>query len=193
MRYRALALRLVGGLASGLSLALIGAFFLAAGGVAAQGVQGVFASSNVEVYGGYTYFRFYEAPHLASNMNGFNFSAQYFPRDWIALDGEVMGAFGSQAGTNTRFFMGVAGPRVRWTTARGIDLWAHAMGGGAYLSPQTPYGSQGAFAFEVGGGADLSPPHRHVALRVSGDLVGTSYFSTYQFSPKVSAGLVFKF
>ena len=189
MRYGTLALRLIGGLALG----LIGAFFLAAGAASAQGIQGVFASSNMEVYGGYTYFRFYQAPHLAANLNGLNFSAQYFPRNWIALDGEVVGAFGSQAATNTRFFMGVAGPRIRWSTSHGIDVWAHAMGGATYFSPQTPYGSQEAFAFEAGGGVDLSPPHRRIALRMSGDLVGTTYFSTYQFSPKVSAGLVFKF
>src|SRR5215472_13704844 len=29
--------------------------------------------------------------------------------------------------------------------------------------------------------------------RVSGDMIGSHYFSTYQFSPKISTGFVFKF
>jgi hypothetical protein len=158
-----------------------------------QGVQGVFANYTVEVYGGYTYFRFYEAPHLAANMNGFNFSGVYYPRDWVGLDGELAGTFGSQGGTSTQFFMGVAGPRFRWTSRRGFELWAHGMAGGAHFSPQTPFGSQEAFAFEAGGGIDLSSRHKRFAYRVSADLVGTSYFSTYQLSPKISTGIVYKF
>jgi hypothetical protein len=176
-----------------LVLGLMAAPFLVAGGASAQGVQGVYANSNVEVYGGFTYFRFYEAPHLATNMEGFNFSVAYYPRQWVALDGEVVGAFGSQSGTNTQYFIGVAGPRLRWSSPRGIDVWGHVLGGGTHFSPQTPYGNQEAFAFELGGGIDLTPPHRRFAYRVSADMVGTTYFSTYQLSPKVSAGIVFKF
>ncbi len=167
----------------------------AAAGAAAepQGVQGVFATYTVEVYGGYTFLRLYEAPHIETNTNGFNVSAVYYPRQWVGFDGEGIGTFGSLSGTNEQFFMGVAGPRFRWAATRGIELWAHAMAGGAHLSPKTPYGSQGAFAFEAGGGVDLGSRHHRFAIRLSADLVGTTFFSTYQLSPKVSAGLVYKF
>jgi len=181
MRYAALALGLICGIV------------LVAGGASAQGVQGVFANNSAEVYGGYTFFRFYEVPHLATNMNGFNFSGVYYPREWVGLDGEVVGAFGSQGGTSTQFFMGVAGPRFRWDMSRGISVWGHGLAGGTHFSPKTPFGSQGAFAFEAGGGIDLSPRHSRMAYRVSADLVGTNYFGTYQLSPKISTGIVFKF
>ncbi len=85
----------------------------AAAGAAAepQGVQGVFATYTVEVYGGYTFLRLYEAPHIETNTNGFNVSAVYYPRQWVGFDGEGIGTFGSLSGTNEQFFMGVAGPR----------------------------------------------------------------------------------
>jgi hypothetical protein len=158
-----------------------------------QGVQGVFNKYDVQVYGGYTFVRFYEVPHVAANMNGLNFSAIYYPRDWIGYDGEMIAVFGSQGGTNTHLFSGMAGPRFRWTTRRGFELWAHVMVGGAYFSPKTPYGSQGALAYEGGGGIDLSSAHTHVAIRLSADMLGAMFFSTYQLSPKVSAGIVYKF
>lgn len=173
---------------------LIAVILLASGWASAQGVQGVFASTHsVQVYGGYTYVRFYEVPHVATNLNGLNFSAQYYPRDWIALDGEGIAAFGSQSGTNTNLITGFLGPRVRWTASRGFELWAHGLIGGAHFSPKTPFGSQGAIAYEAGGGVDLSSRHTRLAIRLSADLLGTTFFSTYQLSPKISAGIVYKF
>jgi hypothetical protein len=109
------------------------------------------------------------------------------------LDAEGLAVFGSQGGTNTHLFSGMAGPRFRWTARRGFELWAHGMIGGAYFSPKTPFGSQGALAYEGGGGIDLNSPHSRFAIRLSADLLGTAFFSTYQLSPKFSAGLVYKF
>ena len=54
-------------------------------------------------------------------------------------------------------------------------------------------GRQAAFAYEAGGGVDIN---RHVGgLRTgsSAKWSGRAYFGTYQYSPKVSVGVVFKF
>jgi hypothetical protein len=50
-----------------------------------------------------------------------------------------------------------------------------------------------AFSLELGGGVDLMPRHRRLGYRLQADMVATRFFGTYQYSPKISAGIVFKF
>lgn len=158
-----------------------------------QEVQGVFEKYSYDLYAGYTFFRFYEVPGTISNMNGGNASAVYWYRDWIGADGEVFAAYGSQPGQNSWQIFAGAGPRVRWVRPKGIDFWAHAMVGVLWITPQTPYGGQSAFAGLVGAGVDLNGHHRHMAIRIAIDGVASHYFNTYQISPKLSAGIVYKF
>jgi len=158
-----------------------------------QGVQGVFENYSWEAYAGYTFLRFYEVPGVAENQNGFNLSVAWYYRDWIGVEGEMMGAHGDIAGASSWSLFGGGGPRACWAAPRGIVVFGHALLGAAHLTPQTAYGTEGAFAYELGGGVDLNAGHKRWALRVEGDMLGTRYFSTYQYSPKVSAGIVFKF
>jgi hypothetical protein len=158
-----------------------------------QAVQGVFEKYSYDVYAGYTFYRFYEVPGVASNMNGVNGSFVYWYRDRIGPDVEVFASYGSQPGQNSWFAFYGVGPRVRWIKPKGIDLWVHALVGGAYITPQTPYGGQSAVAGLLGGGVDLNGHHRHMAVRVAIDGIASHYFGTAQFSPKLSAGIVYKF
>jgi hypothetical protein len=158
-----------------------------------QDVQGVFNKYSWDLYAGYTFFRFYEVPGTVSNMNGGNASAVYYYRDWLGADAEVMATYGSQPGQNSWLVFGGIGPRVRYVGPKGIDVWAHIMIGGIYITPQTPYGGQGALAGLAGVGADLNAHHRHVALRVAIDGIASRFFNTYQISPKASVGIVYKF
>jgi hypothetical protein len=159
-----------------------------------QGVYGVFQDFNFQAYAGYTYFRFYEVPNLTDNMNGVNFSAVYYPRGgWLGPDGELIAAFGSQSGVTSKFASGMGGVRLRHSAPRGLEVWVHGLVGGAHFLPQTAYGGLNAFSFEAGGGVDLTPHHRRLGYRLQADMVGTRFFGTYQYSPKISAGVVFKF
>jgi hypothetical protein len=158
-----------------------------------QGVHGVYPSYYWQVYAGYTYFRFYEIPNLTANMNGFNFAVAYYFRPWIAVDGEIMAAFASQSGVNSRFATGMGGVRVRLPSRGGVEFWGHGLAGGAHFLPQTPFGSQNALAYEGGAGVDLNPHHGRLTYRVQGDILGTHFFGTNQASPKISVGLVYKF
>jgi hypothetical protein len=158
-----------------------------------QGVQGVFEKYSYDVYAGYTFFRFYEVPGVRSNMNGVNGSVVYWYRDWLGADGEIFAVYGSQPGQNSWLLFFGGGPRIRYVGPHGIDFWAHALVGGTFITPQTPYGSQGAIAGLVGAGVDLNGHQRHMALRFAVDAIGSNYFGTYQVSPKVSAGVVYKF
>jgi hypothetical protein len=165
---------------------------LPAPAVPPQDVTSVFESYAWQLYGGYTFQRFYELPNITQNMNGFNFSVVYYWKDWFGLDGEFAATHATQDNFSSWFLFGGGGPRFRWSARKGVELWAHVLVGGSHFTPQTPAGSQQAFAYELGGGVDL-PFKPRWALRLGGDAMATRYFSTYQFSPKVSAGLVFRF
>jgi hypothetical protein len=160
-----------------------------------QGVYGVKPNYPFEGYVGYTFLRFYEVPRTTVNMNGLNFSVVYFPETWIGADGEFVLTLGNQYPYQARFLLGMGGVRVRTMAPfqRNINLWAHVLAGGTHFTPQTAYGGQGAFAYEFGVGVDINFAHPRYALRVSADGVGTTYFGTYQLSPKISVGGVYRF
>lgn len=158
-----------------------------------QMVQGVFQNYDWQAYVGYTYVRFYEVPGIQLNANGVNFGVVYYVKDWLGVDGEFVGGFDWQYGACGKFLMGMGGVRVRHAMEHNVEVWAHALVGGATFKPQTAFGNQTSIGYEVGGGIDLNTHHRRLAYRLAVDAAGTAYFNTYQLSPKVSAGVVFKF
>jgi len=157
-------------------------------------VYGVIKTYNWQATAGYTFFRFYIVPHVTNNMNGLNLGLVYYPGGhWIGGEGEFIGAWGSLLGQTSKYVQGMGGPRFRWAAPRGLEIWGHGLIGGANFLPQTVFGNQGAFAYEVGGGVDLNVHQKRWSYRASANLVGTRFFSTYQYSPNVSVGIVFKF
>jgi hypothetical protein len=159
---------------------------------APQGVYGVLQSYNWQVYGGYTHFVFYELPGVTGNLNGFNMSVVFYPHGGhIAADGEFVAAFAPQGTVSTRITIGMGGARYRLQGPRGLEIWGHGLAGGAQFIPQTAYGNTGAFAFALGGGVDFTPRHRRLGFRAQVDMVGTRFFGTHQYNPKVSLGIVY--
>jgi hypothetical protein len=159
-------------------------------------VYGVFPSYNWQIYAGYSFFRFYisSKPNLNENMNGIDFGIVYYPHiSWIGVEGQFFLEIGSLYGQNSKFALGAGGPRFRWSAPRGAEIWGHALVGYTHFLPQTALGGQNAFAFQFGGGADLGSRRSRFAVRLEGDVVGTRYFSTYQFSPRFAAGVVYKY
>ena len=158
-------------------------------------VTRVFPQYHWQAYGGYTFFRFDALPGQEHNTNGLDLGVQYYP--WgghFAGDGEFMGTFGSGG---TKFVAGMGGVRGRWATPLGMEIWGHGLVGESHFLPQTPYGPQSALAYEVGGGLDFGSIHGRFAYRVSADMVATHFFGrypgSYQYSPKLSVGIIFKY
>ncbi len=158
-----------------------------------QNVQGVFQNFDWQAYLGYTYVRFFEVPGTQVNTDGLNFGVVYYLKEWVGVDGEFVGTYGTQYGDNAKFLMGMGGVRVRHAMEHNVEVWAHALVGAAKYLPQTAFGNQTSVGYEVGGGLDLNTHRRRLAYRLSVDAAGTAFFNTYQISPKVSAGVVFKF
>jgi hypothetical protein len=157
-------------------------------------VYNVHENYNWQASAGYTFFRFYLVPNVTLNMNGLNLGMVYYPRGhWVGAEGEFIGAWGSIEGLSAKYVQGMGGPRFRWAAPRGLEVWGHGLVGGSHFLPQTALGSQTSFTYEVGGGVDLNIHERKIAYRVGADMVGTRYFGTYQYSPKVSVAIVFKF
>ncbi|MGH9717754.1 MAG: hypothetical protein ACRD4R_13645 [Candidatus Acidiferrales bacterium] len=161
---------------------------------AAQGPIVVRPFYDWELYAGYSFFNFYEVPNVKNVENGFDVAVTYFPGGgWIGGEGDLMATFGSQLGCTSKFTLASGGARIRWAGRRGTQFWLHGLLGGTHYFPQTAYGGQNAFGYEMGGGVDISAHHRRMAYRFEADAVGTRFFGSYQYSPKISAGIVFKF
>jgi hypothetical protein len=158
-----------------------------------QYVQSVYETYRWQAYVGYEFTRFYEVPAITKNTNGFMYSMVYYLKDWIGLDGELNATHLNQFNTGGWLLVGAGGPRFRWSAPRGLEVWGHAMGGYSHFTPQTAFGNDHAPAFEVGGGVDLNAHRGRLSYRVEADMLGTRYFNTYQYSPKVSVGVVIKF
>jgi len=157
-------------------------------------VHGVYQTYSFQLYGGYTFMRFFEAPHVTQTQNGFNFGGVYYYRSgFVGADGEMLAMFGSALGLKSRLAFAGGGPRIRWSGPRGVEVWGHGLVGGAHLTPRTAFGTQGAFGYEIGGGVDINARHRRLAYRMEADMLGTHFFGTYQFSPKVSVGIAYRF
>jgi hypothetical protein len=157
-------------------------------------VYKVFETYNWEFYAGYAFFRFYALPNQTETMNGINLSISYYPTSsWFGVDGDVFGESGTFLHQTSHFTDYLGGVRVRRLGPHNLKLWAHGLVGYSKFLPQTAQGGQTAFSYEAGGGVDLGVPRRRLAYRVQADMVGTKFFHTYQLSPKISVGIVFKF
>ncbi|MFY9529222.1 MAG: hypothetical protein WBC04_10775 [Candidatus Acidiferrales bacterium] len=140
------------------------------------------------------YVKFREGPGLSPNMPGFSTSlAHYFYfRKQFGVEGEMVGGFARQFGQEARFvFVGV-GARYRFPLAGKWEPWAHFVIGHAHQRPPSPFGKQGAFGFEPGGGVDYRM-NKWLAVRIEGDVITTFFFSKAQANPKIAGGIVFNF
>jgi len=158
------------------------------------GVVSVYQHYSWQASLGYTFTRLYLVPSNSVDLNGFTYSmAYYYKGGWWGGEGEFDATFGTDHNETSRLLLGMGGPRVRWSGPRGLELFAHGLVGVAHFSPQTAFGSEQAFGWQVGGGADLPFPSKRFGVRVGVDMVATRFFSTTQYSPKVSVGLVYRF
>jgi hypothetical protein len=159
------------------------------------GVYSVLEQYNWQVSAGYTFFRFYELPTITPDMNGINLSLAYYRHGGAAgADAEMVAVQGGpQSGVTSRFASVMGGLRYRFRVSHKVEWWVHGLAGASHFVPRTAFGGQTAFAYEAGAGVDFNVHRDRIAYRISGDMIGTRYYGTYQYSPKISAGIVFKF
>jgi len=176
------------------------------------------AQDKVELYGGYSYFRAtipetQYGPVLVrrvsedTNLNGWNFSAQYKFLPFLGAVADFNGTYGKLNGAGTREHTYLLGPQVSLPFK--VSPFAHALFGFARetqdviptacpitvptCSGFASLGSDTSWASAVGGGLDwrVAP---FVAVRVfQVDNLRTQLHGATQNQPRVSAGVLFHF
>lgn len=175
--------------------ALGAVLLLAAASVAAQEVERVRpdeAPNQIQVGAGVSFVRFNELP--GTNVNNFGVDASLIDySNRLGAEGQVSDSFTSQSGQTSHLFFAGGGVRFRLTTLRQIQPWIHFVAGYAQVSPTNiTYGDHSGIADKVGGGFDFVPRHGRLSFRASVDMFNTNFFKTYQLSPEISAGVVFR-
>lgn len=166
---------------------LVGLLLLFATNAMAQAIQGVHPDSTpLQVGVGVTFLSFHEVPGSTVNSAGFTGSALY-RRDWLGAEGELTDTHG----TDSQFLFLGGGIRAYLPINTDIKPWAHAEVGYSHVTPLASLGRNSSPAYKVGGGFDFNPRHSLIGYRVSANIVGSSFFGTYQVSPEASVSLVF--
>ena len=153
----------------------------------------VYRNYRFQYYAGFTFITADNLPNSIRPRDGFENSLTGYVVPKLGLEGALFTTFGWQYGERSRLVFGAGGPRYRWLTRNGFQGWGHALIGGTHYTPQTANGPQLAAAYEAGAGIDLLRPHAHIGFRLSGDIVATHFFSSWEYNPKLSAGVVIAF
>jgi len=149
-----------------------------------------------EVFGGYSYL------HVSEFGNGFNFnggsgSIAVNPNNWFGIVGDIGAYHNGDFGVSTTAVSYLFGPRFSYRKNEKVTPFFHVLFGGAHISASFSgiSGSDNAFAWALGGGADVKV-HPHVAIR----LIQAEYLMTKfadgdndrQNNVRISAGIVFR-
>ena len=142
------------------------------------------------------------------NLHGWeaSFEGKIFP--FVGIVGDVSGHYGTQnfteltpAGGGGPLNVSVTGHEQEYLVGPRLSIpvgkftpFAEAFFGAAHIHTggTLPGPSNTSFATAVGGGLDYRV-FRPIALRVEGDWLHTSFFSTTQNNLRLSAGVVFRF
>ena len=174
---------------------------------------------NVEVFGGYSYFRTNAGRALSNDLHGWNASVAANLNSWFGLVVDVSGHYDSQSSASTivqpgfppvsfRFDLHrnihtiLVGPRFSYRKMEKITPFAHILFGGARLHSKTESngivdisfsGNDTAFAAAAGGGLDVKLT-KSIALRViQAEYVLTNFGGQTQNNGRASVGIVFRF
>lgn len=128
------------------------------------------------------------------SAHGFNTSLTRFLNDWVGLEADTGGAWGTTpapSNLDTKFLFYGGGLRVALRRNWRLVPWVHGLFGGAHFSGGL-LGGGNSFAYMTGGGVDI-PLGTRVQWRLQGDYLGTRFFSGTQHNFQFTTGLVFTF
>ena len=144
---------------------------------------------------GYEYVHFSSAPFTA-NMSGMHTSIAYSFYDWLAIEGDIISAFGGDVfapGETSKYVLLTGGGHITWSREPlKWSPWLHVLVGLARVNPQTAYNSKNGFAVQAGGGVDYSVNPR-LSLRGQCDYVLTRLYAQNQNNIQAGVGFVLHF
>jgi opacity protein-like surface antigen len=141
---------------------------------------------------GVSLVRFRSSQFYATGV-GTNTSVTYFTNEWFGVEGNLNTSFAPTIFLNdhVKFLSYGGGPKIAWR-ARKWEPWAHAIGGGMHILPQTAGHSQNGFAFQIGGGVDYRF-YPHLSVRAEVDWIKTHVFGEWGNSAQANLDLVLHF
>jgi hypothetical protein len=163
-------------------LLLLGLIFLFACPARAQ-VTG----DRVEVFGGYAYMRYHNAPSI--DLNGWEVSGQYKWNKWLGLEGDVAAEYGTGRGVPVHVQTFLFGPQVSWPSR--ASPFAHFLAGIGHHSGAGLNDTSVSYA--LGGGIDTRLIGALYWRVLQGDYLPTRFFSGRQANVRFSTGLVVHF
>jgi hypothetical protein len=148
---------------------------------------------NLDIAFGIAVVRF-RSPAFYATAVGPHVSAAFYLKDWLAVEGAITAAFAPSIYSDNVRYLGYAGGlKIPFSLGRRrLEPWAHALGGGVHVGPQTAVGSRNGFELTAGGGVDYALTPR-VSLRIEADYLGSHMFSQWLNSGQGLAGVVFHF
>jgi hypothetical protein len=143
---------------------------------------------------GYQYFRLRAGP-LSKGLNGFSTSITYYKNNWLGIEGNIVGTFGSLTPTfKEKYAFYGGGIHLGARNLEKFQPWAHVLFGGTHLSVTQTVGpsSFNGYGVVTGGGVDLMFKPG-LGVRVSGDFVSSHLSGAWQKNFQFGAGLVLNF
>jgi hypothetical protein len=148
------------------------------------------AQNPMDFFGGYSYEALGRLPQAipARNLSGVKVAVQYNLREWLGIEGEVDGHFGSQL--PARELNILVGPQI-CLPRRIFSPFFHVLVG--YGHAYTNGIWDNSFVTAIGGGVDYQVAPRVTWRVIEGDDVITRYFGGIEHNPRISTGIVLHF
>jgi hypothetical protein len=148
------------------------------------------AQNPMDFFGGYSYEGLGRLPQAipARNLSGIKVAVQYNFKDWLGVQGEVDGHFGSQL--PARELNILVGPQI-FLPRHIFSPFYHVLVG--YGHAYTNGIWDNSFAAAIGGGVDWQVAPRVTWRVIEGDDVITRYFGGIEHNPRLSTGIVLHF
>lgn len=142
----------------------------------------------LEVFGGYSYMVFHNAP--STNLNGWEFSGQYNYNKWLGAVGDIGADYGKWGGIGITVHTYLFGPQISYPLWR-ISPFAHVLFGAAHRSGSGLTST--SFAYAIGAGVDYKLAPSLYWRVIQGEYLPTHFFGFKQSNTRFSTGIVFRF
>ena len=141
----------------------------------------------LEVFGGYSYMRFHNAP--SASLNGWEFSGEYNWNKYLGGVGDIGADYGKWGGVGITVHTYLFGPQISYPWR--ISPFAHVLLGAGHRSGSGLNNT--SFAYAIGGGFDYKLAPSFYWRVIQGDYLPTHFFGAKQSNTRFSTGIVFRF
>jgi len=153
-------------------------------GLSALGSLSAQAQNKVELFGAFSYMRFH-----SSDLNGWEFSAQYKFGNWLGGGADIDGHYGLLNGIDASTYKYLFGPQISLPSR--VSPFGHLLFGGAHIS--TAGSRDSSFSKTFGGGIDARLANGTHWRMIQADYLTTHFRGSSQNNLRFSSGILIRF